>query len=78
MVKLRILPSLIPKDLPVYESCIEGKMTKRLFTAKKYRDKEYMELLHTNICKTFNVHAREGMNISSHIHIITLSLNIFT
>ena len=35
LVKLRILPSLIPKDLPVYESCIEGKMTKRLFTAKK-------------------------------------------
>ena len=34
LVKFGILPSLILEDLPFCESCIEGKMTKRLFTAK--------------------------------------------
>ena len=48
-VKSRILPYLILEDLLVYESYIEGKMTKRLFTTKGYRAKEYLELVHIDI-----------------------------
>ena len=58
LVKSRILPPLIPKDLPVYESYIEGKMSKRSFIAKGYRAKEYLELVHTKVCGPFNVHAK--------------------
>ena len=32
--------------LPVCESCLEGKMTKRPFTAKGNRAKEPLELIH--------------------------------
>lgn len=60
LVKSRILPPLIPKDLPVYESYIEGKMSKRSFIAKGYRAKEYLELVHTKVCGPFNVHAKWG------------------
>ena len=34
LVKSGSLHSLVPKDLPVYESFIEGNMTKRSFTLK--------------------------------------------
>ena len=57
LFKSRILPSLIPKDLLVCESCIEGKMTKKLLTTKRYRAKKYLELVHTNVNEPFNVHA---------------------
>ena len=32
-------------------------MTKRLFSIKGYRAKEYLELVHTNVCEPCNVHA---------------------
>ena len=35
-------------------------MTKRLFSIKGYRAKEYLELVHTNVCEPCNVHAQEG------------------
>ena len=57
LVKSGILPSLIPEDLPVCESYIEGKMTKRPFTAKGYRAKECLELMYTDIYGPFNDHA---------------------
>ena len=34
-------------------------MTKRSFTVKGYRDKECLELVHTDVCGLFNVHAWE-------------------
>ena len=37
LVKSGILNSLIFEPIPVYESCLEGKMTKRPFTAKGNR-----------------------------------------
>ena len=48
---------MILKDLSFYESCVESKMTKRPITVKGYKAKECLELMHTNICGPFNVHA---------------------
>ena len=45
---------MILEDLLVYESYINGKMTKRT------RAKECLELVHTNMYGTFNVHAWGG------------------
>ena len=60
MVKFGILPSLIIEDLPVYESYIEGKMTKMPFIAKGYRANECLESVHTNMYGPFNVYAWGG------------------
>ena len=35
---------------PVYESCLEGKMTKRPFNAKVRRALELLELIHKDVC----------------------------
>ena len=45
---------MIPKDLLVYESYIDGKMI------KKTRGKEYLELVHTNMYGTFSVYTWGG------------------
>ena len=45
---------MILEDLLVYESYINGKMTKRT------RAKECLELVHTDMYGTFNVHAWGG------------------
>ena len=37
-------------NLPVCESCLEGKMTKRSFSAKGFRAKEPLELVHLDVC----------------------------
>lgn len=50
----RILPSLIPDDLPIYKSCIKGKMNKMLFTTKGYKTKECLQLVHIDMCRPFN------------------------
>ena len=42
------------EDLSVYESCIDGKMTKGI------RAKECLELVHNDIYGTFSVHAWGG------------------
>ena len=46
--------------LPVYESCLEGKMTKRPFSTKGQRATHSLELVHSNVCRPLNVQAREG------------------
>ena len=47
-------------SLPTCESCIEGKMTKRPFTAKGRRATELLELVHSNVCGPFSTQARGG------------------
>ena len=37
-------------NLPVCESCLEGKMTKRSFSAKGFMAKEPLELVHSDVC----------------------------
>ena len=40
-------------NLPVCESCLEGKMTKRYFSAKGFRAKEPLELVHSDVYEYF-------------------------
>ena len=45
---------------PVCESCLEGKMTKRPFSAKGERSKEPLQLVHSDVCGPLSVQARGG------------------
>ena len=47
-------------SLPTCESCIEGKMTKRPFTAKGRRATELLELVHSDVCGPLSTQARGG------------------
>ena len=73
MVKSRILPSLIQKDFLVD---IKAKITNRPFTAKEYKAKEYLELVHTNMLLML-MHG-ENMSTLSLLWMITLGLDMFT
>ena len=46
--------------LPICESCLESKMTKRPFSAKGERAKVPLEIIHTDVCGPLNVKARGG------------------
>lgn len=58
LVKDGILPSLVVKPMPVCESCLEGKMTKRPFSSKGNKAKDLLELVHTDVCGPINIRAR--------------------
>ena len=60
LVKTGILNSLIFQPIPVCESCLEGKMTKRAFKAKGNRATIQLELVHTDVCEPMSVQARGG------------------
>ena len=60
MVKDGPLKELKVGNIPVCESCLEGKMTKRSFSAKGFRAKEPLELVHSDVCEPLNVQARGG------------------
>ena len=55
LVKDGPLKELKVCNLPVCESCLEGKMTKRSFSAKGFRAKEPLELVHSDVCGPLNV-----------------------
>ena len=54
------LASLELEALPVCESYLEGKMIRRPFTAKGYRAKEQLELVHSDLCGPMTIQARGG------------------
>ena len=54
------LKDLSVGSLPVCESCLEGKMTKRPFTTKGLRAEEPLELIHSDVCRSFATQARGG------------------
>ena len=60
LVKSRTLHSLVPKDLPVFDYCIKGKMTKRPFTTKGVGAKKCLKLVYTDVCEPFNLHPHGG------------------
>ena len=60
LVKDGLLRELNVSTLPVCESCLEGKMTKRPFKTKGQRAKEPLELIHSDVCCPMNVQARGG------------------
>ena len=60
LVKDDPLRELNVNTLPVCESCLEGKMTKRPFSSKGERSKEPLKLVHSNVCGPLSVQARGG------------------
>ncbi|KAL8134578.1 hypothetical protein AgCh_009559 [Apium graveolens] len=54
------LSSLAVEPFPVYESCLEGKMTNRPFKAKGNRAKQLLEFDHSDLCGPMNIQARGG------------------
>ncbi|KAH9734858.1 Integrase catalytic domain-containing protein [Citrus sinensis] len=50
----------VNESLPLYESYLEGKMTKRPFSAKGVRATVPLELVHTDVYGPINVQARGG------------------
>ena len=48
------------KQLPLYQNCIQGKMTNRTFTAKGVRAEGCLDLIHSDVCGPFSVHGRGG------------------
>ena len=52
------LRELTVGTLNVCESCLEGKMTKRPFSAKGQTATQPLELVHSNVCGLLNVQAR--------------------
>ena len=60
LVKSGILNSLIFEPIPVCESCLEGKMTKRPFKAKGNRATIQLEMVHTDVCGPMSIQARGG------------------
>ena len=60
MIKHGLLGPLENESLPLCESCLERKMTKRPFSAKGVRATVPLELVHTDVCGPINVQARGG------------------
>ncbi|KAK0600567.1 hypothetical protein LWI29_016188 [Acer saccharum] len=54
------LSDLKVDDLPTCESCLEGKITKRTFSAKGARATECLGLIHTDVCGPMSIQARGG------------------
>ena len=47
-------------SLPIYKSCLEGKMTKRPFSVKGSRATEPLQLVHMDLSDPLDVQARGG------------------
>ena len=60
LVKEGPLKSLQVGTLPTCESCLEGKMTRRPFSAKGTRATDCLELVHSDVYGPINVQARGG------------------
>ena len=54
------LRELTLSTLSVYESCLDGKMTKRPLSTKRQRTTQPLELVHSDVCRPFNVQAKWG------------------
>ena len=52
------LATLTLEQLPLCQNCIQGKMTKRIFTTKGVRAQGCLDLIHSYVCGPFSVHAR--------------------
>ena len=60
LVKEGFLGDLVLQLMEVYESCLEGKMTKRPFPVKGNRTNAKLELVYTNVYGPINIRARGG------------------
>ena len=57
IIKNELLGPLKNESLPLYESCLEEKMTKMPFSAKGIRATVLLELVHTDVCGPINIQA---------------------
>ncbi|KAA0040466.1 Chromo domain-containing protein [Cucumis melo var. makuwa] len=57
-------------SLPPFESCLEGKTTKRSFTRKGLRAKVPLQLVHSNFCGSINLNSRGGKYILDPSHVL--------
>ena len=73
-----ILDNLVLKPMPVCESCIEGKMTKRSFPHKGNRSSELLESVHTDVYGPINLELMVAPSILSYLLMTTLDTDIFT
>ena len=60
LIKDGLLEPMDFDGFPVYESCLEGKMTKQPFNAKGRRAQELLELVHTDVCGLMSTQAKGG------------------
>ncbi|KAA0054839.1 gag/pol protein [Cucumis melo var. makuwa] len=60
LVKSGLLSQLEDNSLPLCDSCLEGKMTKRSFIGKGLRAKMPLGLVHSDLCGPMNVKAWGG------------------
>ena len=60
LIKDGLLEPMHFDEFPVYESCLEGKMTKQPFNAKGRRAQELLELVHTDVCGLMSTQAKRG------------------
>ncbi|CAA0824201.1 Uncharacterized mitochondrial protein AtMg00300, partial [Striga hermonthica] len=54
------LGSLEVEAFPTCESCLEGKMTKRVFSSKGHRAKDVLGIVHSDLCGPMSIQARDG------------------
>ena len=54
------LATLTLEQLSLCQNCIQGKLTKRSFTAKGVRAQGCLDLIRSDVCGSFSVHARGG------------------
>ena len=60
LIKDGLLEPLDFDGFPIYESFLEGKMTKRPFNAKRRRAQKLLELVHTDVCGPMSTQAKGG------------------
>ena len=60
LTKDGLMKDLSVGSLPICESRIEGKMTKRPFTTKGLRVEQPIELMHSDVYGSFSIQARGG------------------
>ena len=58
LVSCEPLATLTLEELPLFQNCIQGKMTKKSFTAKGVRAQGRLDLIHSDVCEPFSVYAR--------------------
>ena len=78
LVKDGILPSLVVEPMPVYESCLEGKMTKRPFSSKGSRAKDLLELVYTDVYGPIILKQEIDTSISLLSLMITQDMDTYT
>ena len=60
LVEDGILDNFVLEPMPVCESCIKGKMSKRPFPLNSNRSSELLELVHTDVCGSINIRTHGG------------------